>query len=49
MSDAVYRDDATLSSCNSVGGPIPGLPVEGFQPSFFRRRIEQHLNERDPT
>ena len=25
---AVYRDDDTFSSCNSVGGPFPGLPVE---------------------
>jgi cytochrome P450 len=24
----VYRDDETFSSCNSVGGPFPGLPVE---------------------
>jgi cytochrome P450 len=25
---AIYRDDETFSSCNSVGGPFPGLPVE---------------------
>jgi cytochrome P450 family 150 subfamily A5 len=25
---AVYRDDQTFSSCNAVGGPFPGLPVE---------------------
>jgi cytochrome P450 len=25
---AVYRDDVTFSSCNAVGGPFPGLPVE---------------------
>jgi cytochrome P450 len=25
---AIYRDDATFSSCNAVGGPFPGLPVE---------------------
>jgi cytochrome P450 family 150 subfamily A5 len=24
---AIYRDDETFSSCNSVGGPFPGLPV----------------------
>jgi cytochrome P450 len=24
----IYRDDETFSSCNSVGGPFPGLPVE---------------------
>jgi cytochrome P450 len=25
---AVWRDDDTYSSCNSFGGPFPGLPVE---------------------
>jgi cytochrome P450 len=25
---SVYRDDQTFSSCNAVGGPFPGLPVE---------------------
>jgi cytochrome P450 len=25
---AIYRDDQTFSSCNAVGGPFPGLPVE---------------------
>ena len=25
---AVYRDDDSFSSCNVVGGPFPGLPVE---------------------
>jgi cytochrome P450 len=25
---AVWRDDGTYSSCNSFGGPFPGLPVE---------------------
>lgn len=25
---AVYRDDDAFSSCNVVGGPFPGLPVE---------------------
>ena len=25
---AVWRDDATYSSCNSFAGPFPGLPVE---------------------
>jgi cytochrome P450 len=25
---AIHRDDDTFSSCNAVGGPFPGLPVE---------------------
>ena len=25
---AVYRDEVSFSSCNVVGGPFPGLPVE---------------------
>jgi cytochrome P450 len=41
---AVYNDTATFSSCNTVSGPFPGLPVplEGDDVSEL---IEQHRDE----
>jgi cytochrome P450 family 150 subfamily A5 len=40
---AVYRDDETFSSCNAVGGPFPGLPVE-TRGDDISDLIEQYRN-----
>jgi cytochrome P450 len=38
---AIYRDDQTFSSCNAVGGPFPGLPVEP-EGDDISNLIEEH-------